>query len=193
MGYTLTEKIIYSHIKDKTLPKKNEEFYLDIDYTLTQDATGISYFSEIADAFYIGGTKNELLFGEAVVLKEGLSDYFRYQIKHKGAMLAKGFVLGIQFERLFKDDLFFEIGRHENKMAELIYEKLDKSLFTMPLETNQLFIKVKSKYKDELIEKFELELWEDLGNIVVLRIVTSFKTDESDIKELVEYINSIIK
>lgn len=153
----------------------------------------ISYFSEIADAFYIGGTKNGLLFGEAVVLKEGLSDYFRYQIKHKGAMLAKGFVLGIQFERLFKDDLFFEIGRHENKMAELIYEKLDKSLFTMPLETNQLFIKVESKYKDELINRFELELWEDLGDHAVLRIVTSFMTDENDVKELVECLSSIIK
>ena len=81
---------------------------------------------KIADIFYVGGTKNGLLSGEAIVFKnKKMSEDFRYHIKNKGAMLAKGFVLGIQFERAFKDNLYFEIAKNANEMAMFIkYERL---------------------------------------------------------------------
>ena len=72
----------------------------------------------LTDAFYIGGTKNGALFGEAVVLTNpALQKEFRYSIKQHGGMLAKGRLLGIQFDCLFTDDLFFRAAAHANQMA----------------------------------------------------------------------------
>ncbi len=68
----------------------------------------IKDIADLVDVFYIGGTKNGALLGEAlVILRDDLKEDFRYLIKQRGAMLAKGFVLGVQFEALFEDNLFF--------------------------------------------------------------------------------------
>ena len=142
---------------------------------------------KVCDAFYIGGTKNGTLYGEAVVLnnKELFND-FRYHIKNKGAMLSKGFSLGIQYEELFKDGLFFEIGRHENKMAELIKEELSKLGidFIKESPTNQIFVDVDEKLAHKLINEYGCELWEEKESSIVVRIVTSFNTKVEAVNEL---------
>ena len=78
----------------------------------------IADLEELADVFYIGGTKNGALFGEAVVISSPeLTPFFRYMIKQKGGMLAKGRLLGIQFAELFRDDLYFDLARHAVELA----------------------------------------------------------------------------
>jgi threonine aldolase len=85
----------------------------------------LSDLPNLVDAFYIGGTKNGALIGEALVIcRDSLKEDFRYHIKQKGALLAKGRLLGIQFLELFRDNLFFELASHANKMASRIREEL---------------------------------------------------------------------
>ena len=84
-------------------------------------------FAKLCDVFYIGGTKNGLLSGEAIVINNVNEEtYFRHHIKNKGAMLAKGFVLGIQFEEIFKNNLYFDLAKKANEMADYIKENLSK-------------------------------------------------------------------
>lgn len=142
---------------------------------------------QVCDAFYIGGTKNGTLYGEAVVLaNKTLFNDFRYHIKNKGAMLSKGFSLGIQFEELFKDGLFFEIGCHENEMADLIKQELLKLNieFIKDSPTNQIFVDVDKKMAHNLINEYGCELWEEKEYSTVVRIVTSFNTTVEAVNEL---------
>ena len=98
--------------------------------------------AELVDIFYIGGTKNGALLGEALVIcKPELKQDFRYLTKQRGALMAKGFVLGMQFEVLFQENLFFELASHANQMSERIaavLQECEYSFFAPPC-TNQLF------------------------------------------------------
>ena len=149
----------------------------------------------VCDVFYVGGTKNGLMFGEAIVFKnKDLAEYFRYHIKNKGAMLAKGFVLGIQFERAFKDNFYFDIAKNANEMALYIKEGLKNVVcFSNDSPTNQLFIELDSAKADDIIEKFGCELWEDKITKKIIRIVTSFATKKEDCDEIINYIKEICK
>ena len=146
--------------------------------------------AKYADAFYLGGTKNGLMFGEAlVIVNKDLQIDFRYQIKNKGAMLAKGSVTGIQFEAILKDNLYFEIARNANKMANLLYKYLlDLGYEVDKVYTNQLFVTVNNSLAQKLIDNFGCELWRDLDDRKTIRFVTSFKTKEEDIKALYEFL-----
>ena len=97
---------------------------------------------ELLDAFYIGGTKVGALCAEAlVIINSALKTHFRFSIKQKGAMLAKGWLLGVQFEALFHNNLYLELGRHINQMASLlkdIFQQADISFLAKP-QSNQLF------------------------------------------------------
>lgn len=152
------------------------------------------FIGSICDVFYAGGTKNGLLFGEAVVFNnKELSEYFRYHIKNRGAMLAKGFVVGAQFERLFTDGLFLELAKRAADKADIIRNglKIDGIEFYGNSPTNQIFIKLKKEKAELLVEKFGCERWTDLGDEEVIRIVTSFATTEEDCLELIDYTKNI--
>lgn len=98
--------------------------------------------ARLCDVFYIGGTKVGALFGEAVVISNpALKEDFRYLIKQHGAMLAKGRLLGVQFDALFTDDLYFEISRHAIKMADQLRNCFDELgvPYLVPGITNQIF------------------------------------------------------
>lgn len=87
----------------------------------------ITDLADLVDAFYIGGTKNGALIGEALVIcRESLKEDFRFYIKQKGALLAKGRLLGIQFLELFKDNLYFELAMHANNMADVLRDGIKK-------------------------------------------------------------------
>lgn len=95
--------------------------------TCEENDLEISDIVAMTDAFYIGGTKNGALIGEALVIANPLmKENFRYMIKNRGAMLVKGFVAGIQFEELFRDGLFFEMASHENQMAAVLRKGIEE-------------------------------------------------------------------
>lgn len=149
----------------------------------------------LTDAFYIGGTKNGALFGEALVIcKESLKEDFRYFIKQKGGLLAKGRLLGIQFEELFKDDLYFEIGRYSNKMAMLLKDAIKESGYEFLTDsyTNQQFPIFPNYMVDKISEKYSFNIERVIdSNNTVIRLVTSWATEESKVLEFIEYFKSI--
>ena len=109
--------------------------------------------ARLCDVFYIGGTKVGALFGEAVVIsRKELQEDFRYLIKQHGGMLAKGRLLGVQFDALFTDDLYMEISRHAISMADILREKLESLGYPFLVEpqSNQLFPIVPDAVLEEL-------------------------------------------
>lgn len=152
----------------------------------------IHEIADLVDVFYIGGTKNGALFGEAlIILKEELKEDMRFIIKQRGAMMAKGFLLGIQFEALFEDDLFFELAHHANKMAERLAEIIKDNgyeFYAKPY-TNQVFPIFSNKLLEKISEKFVYELIEkiDKDNSAV-RFVTSWATEEDSVEALDEFL-----
>lgn len=157
----------------------------------------LRHLARYCDIFYIGGTKNGALFGEAIVINnDELKEDFRYLIKQKGAMLAKGRLLGIQFLELFKEDLYFELAAHANAMAMKMKEGLDKLGFEFFTDsyTNQLFVIIDNDLVKEIEKKYQVTFFETYDETSsVIRFVTSWNTPESvidefllDMKELVE-------
>ena len=152
------------------------------------------FFGNITDIFYIGGTKNGLLIGEALVIKnKELSECFRYHIKNRGAMLAKGFLIGIEFEEAFKDGLYFELAKQSNETSEYIKEELKKAniVFDSDSPTNQQFIILPNEKADKVIKEFGCELWEKREKEKVIRIVTSFSTKKEDCDEIINFIKEL--
>jgi len=140
------------------------------------------------DVFYIGGTKVGALFGEAVVItNKTLQEDFRYIMKQKGGMLAKGRLLGIQFLELFKDGLYFEISEHAMKMAELLRDGLSELgyKFYADSPTNQQFVIVSDEKLKELDEKYSYEYqmrYDETHSVV--RFCTSWATKEENVLAL---------
>lgn len=152
----------------------------------------IKEFAKLCDVFYIGGTKVGALCGEAVVFtNNNRPKNFVTLIKKRGALLAKGRLLGVQFDTLFTDDLYFKISRHAMDMAvqlkKIFKEKGFKFFIDSP--TNQLFIIMDLKTIKKLQKKVAFRFWEkydDRHNVV--RFVTSWSTTEADINKLREII-----
>ena len=135
--------------------------------------------ARLVDVFYIGGTKNGALLGEALVINRAdLQTDFRYLIKQRGGLMAKGFVAGMQFEALFQDNLFFELATHANRMAERIAQALQACgySFYAPPCTNQLFPIVPNELLPQLAEQFLFEKQMQVDGHTVIRLVTSWAT-----------------
>lgn len=141
------------------------------------------------DAFYVGGGKNGLGIGEALVLvNPALQENFRYHIKNKGAMLAKGYLLGIEFEEGFRDGLYFELGKKANESAKKLYDILIAFDYRpLPVETNQVFAAFPKGIAEELVERFGCEIWERQEASTTLRFVTSYATKEEDLRALHDF------
>ena len=151
-------------------------------------------FGQVCDAFYVGGAKNGLLLGEALVINNrDLQKDFRYHIKNRGAMISKGFILGRVFEEAFKDNLYFDIAKATNDIADYLKEGL-KSLNIKMLDspTNQVFAYFNPLDAKKLIKEYGLELWEDQGEEIIVRFVTSFTTKKEDVDELIDYLKKEI-
>lgn len=146
--------------------------------------------AENCDVFYIGGTKAGALFGEAVVIcNPALQEDFRYIIKQKGGMLAKGRLLGIQFLELLKDGLYFEISEHAVKMAMILKEGLKELGYTFFIEstTNQQFVIVLDEKLERLKENYAYTYQQRFDETSsVIRLCTSWATKEEDVRRLLE-------
>lgn len=153
--------------------------------------------AKLTDVFYIGGTKVGALFGEAVVITNPeLQKDFRYYIKQHGGMLAKGRLLGIQFETLFRDGLYYEISRHAIDLAMQIREAFIKCgvRFFFDSVTNQQFPILNTAQMVEFGKKYAFELWETVDEEhSAVRFCTSWATKEENVKALVEDIRRICK
>ena len=144
--------------------------------------------ARLCDVFYIGGTKVGALCGEAVVFaRRKAPRHFLSIIKQHGALVAKGRLLGIQFDTLFTDDLYMKISRHAIEMAELMRSifRAKGYEFFMETTTNQIFITLPDQRKAELERECVLSFWEKPDpDHTVVRFATSWATTEEDIRSL---------
>ena len=181
-----------------TCKKYNLYLFLDgarLSVALDKSDITLSDLSKYTDVFYIGGTKIGAMLGEAIVINnDSLKPNFRYSIKQNGGMYSKGFVAGIQFEELFKDNLYFELGKNENYTAELLSKNLIKLGLKLEYEciTNQIFVNVSNKLYEELKNIVLFELWEDKIDSKVIRLVTSFDTTEKEVNEFIEVLKTLL-
>jgi threonine aldolase len=156
----------------------------------------LSDLPNLVDAFYIGGTKNGALIGEALVIcRDSLKEDFRYHIKQKGALLAKGRLLGIQFLELFRDNLFFELASHANKMASRIREELVRSNITFLTHSpsNQIFPILPNAVISKLQNNYAFHIWEKIdSDSSAIRFVTSWATKEEEVNSLIEDLKRIL-
>lgn len=148
------------------------------------------FIGQICDVFYAGGTKNGLLYGEAVVIPDpAKAAFFRYHIKNRGAMLAKGFAVGAQFEALFTNDLYRKLADNACRTADIIRNGLLRK--GIPLEggsvTNQIFVRLPKQKAEAVCERFGCEKWAENGEAQVIRVVTSFATKTEDCDELLAF------
>jgi len=146
----------------------------------------IEEFASLVDVFYIGGTKNGALIGEAIVINnEALKPCFRYVMKQRGALLAKGRILGLQFEELFKDDLIFKLANHANNMAAKLTHGI-KDLgygFMADSTTNQIFPILPNAVIKKMMESYGFYEWCVIDqNNTALRLVTSWATGADAVK-----------
>ncbi|WP_438311758.1 threonine aldolase family protein [Sporosarcina sp. FA9] len=148
--------------------------------------------AKLCDVFYIGGTKIGALFGEAVVIiNDDLKKDFRYMIKQKGGLLAKGRLLGIQFETLFEDGLYYEISKHAVEMSIRIRDAFVENGFSLRYDStsNQQFPILPDDVIWELNKKYSNSLWEKVDDThSVVRFCTSWATKKEHVEMLVEDI-----
>ena len=153
---------------------------------------GLADIARLCDAFYIGGTKCGALLGEAVVFpKPAIAPHFFTIVKQHGALLAKGRVAGIQFDALFTDGLYGEVGRNAVDAANRIRAALDAKGYAQPFvaPTNQIFVALSPERAKALSRRVEMGFWENLEDgRTVMRIATSWATDPEDVDRLIELL-----
>ena len=145
-------------------------------------------FARLCDAFYIGGTKNGAMFGEALVItRPELTDGFFRMKKRMGAVMEKGWIQGVMFQALFTDDLYFHMARHANEMAARLQDGLRAKGWTLWVDspTNQVFAVVDNALKPQLDAVCDYEDWCPYdGSHTVVRFVTCFQTSQEDVDGL---------
>ena len=173
--------------------EKGLPLFLDgarLGYGLAADGTDVTLpdLARLCDVFYIGGTKVGALFGEAVViLNDAFKADFRSLAKQRGALLAKGRLLGLQFDTLFTDDLYGRISRHAIDMAmrmKALFRKYGVQL-AIDSPTNQQFVILTPEQQQQLAKSIVFEVWEQRPDKqLVCRFVTSWATSDEDLNTL---------
>ncbi len=171
--------------------------YLDgarLGYALMSGETDVTLadIARLCDVFYIGGTKVGALCGEAVVFtKHNRPAHFVNAVKKRGALLAKGRLLGVQFDALFTDGLYFELSRHAIQMARelktILHEKGVEFYLESP--TNQQFVILEDAKLEELKKQVSISFWEKYDSQhTVVRFATSWSTTPEDL----EFLRSVL-
>ncbi len=159
-------------------------------YGLTAEGNDVTMadLARLTDAFYIGGTKVGALFGEAVVLTDpALKKDFRYVIKQRGGMLAKGRLLGLQFLALFEDGTYEEIAAHANRLAQRLRETFREAgaPFLVENTTNQLFPILPDRVLAELARSYSFSYQQRMDEThSAVRFCTSWATDPAAVEQL---------
>lgn len=193
--YTLDElKNLRGVCKEKNLP-----LYVDgarLAYALASSANDVTLenLAELCDAFYIGGTKCGAYFGEAIVLRKNFIPHFFTIIKQRGALLAKGRILGVQFDTLFTDDLYLKIGKRAIVAAEKIRGELKRLGYEIFIDapTNQIFVTLTDAQLKILSERVEFSFWEKISaDKTVIRLATSWATQDNDVDKLLDELRRL--
>ena len=190
--YTKAEfEAIYNVCKEYDMP-----LFVDgarLGYGLAADETDVTLpdLAKLCDVFYIGGTKVGALCGEAVVFTRKAPKFFFTTVKQHGALLAKGRLVGIQFDTLFTDDLYMEISRHAIRMANIlkagVLAKGYKLLLDSP--TNQQFIILDNEKYNDLKKQVAFSTWEKVDeDHTAIRFATSWATKEDDVHAMLELL-----
>ena len=144
---------------------------------------------ELCDVFYLGGTKVGALFGEAVVISNpALARDFRYLIKQRGGMLAKGRLLGVQFETLLEDGLYFRLGENGVEQARKLSQAFQAKGYPMRYDspTNQLFPVLPDAHLAKLADRHVWSFWEKVdADHTAVRFCTSWCTTDAQVAQLV--------
>ena len=163
-------------------------------YGLASEANDLNLqdYANLCDVFYLGGTKCGALFGEAVIINNpDLDQDFRYAIKQHGAMLAKGRLLGLQFDTLFTDDLYFKISAHADELAMKLKKIFLEKGYGLRYDsyTNQQFPILPDSHIEKLKEKYVFEFWEKVSDTEsAVRFCTSWATKPEVVDELIKDI-----
>lgn len=179
----------------KICKELNLYFFIDgarLPQALVASNYSIKDISSLCDMFYIGGTKLGLPYGELlIIVNDELKTNFKYLIKNKLGMLAKGFVGAIMFNSFLKDDYYLSLAKKSQDMANILRKEL-KEYLIFPNETNQVFIKINPNKLDYLMSKIAFEVWKINKDYdyIVIRLVTSYNTKIEEIYECVEIIKS---
>lgn len=180
--------------------KRGLPLFLDgarLGYGLTSPGAQLTLqdIAGLADLFYIGGTKVGALFGEALVItRPELARDFRYFIKQKGGLLAKGRLLGLQFDTLFTDDLYLKISKKAVEKALILKEAFLKKGYALCYDsyTNQQFPILPKEHKEKLEKNYGFTLWEEMEDeSSAVRFCTSWATTDEAIQQLVEDIEAL--
>ena len=157
----------------------------------------LPFLATVCDAFTIGGTKQGLLFGEAVVIRsERLKQNFRYLIKQKGGMLAKGRLLGVQFEEMLKDGLYQELSAHAIELALRLKEAFTRLSvpFLVDSPTNQQFPILPDQLLTELKRDYSYATIARIdATHTAVRFCTSWATREEDVDQLISDLRDRLK
>ena len=174
----------------------NIPLYLDgarLGYALACEENDLTLpdIAELCDAFYIGGTKVGALCGEALIFTKKVPSHIVTRIKQNGALLAKGRLTGIQFDALFTDDLYFEIGKNAIECAKALRAAFKEKgyQFFIDSPTNQTFIVLENSKMSELREQVKFDFWEKYDDShTVVRFCTSWATKMDDVNKLISII-----
>jgi threonine aldolase len=180
---------------------KEHKLYLFMDgarlgHGLTAEISDLTIekVAELTDIFYLGGTKNGALIGEAIIINNpAIQEDFGFNIKQKGALLAKGRLLGIQFLELMKDDLYFELAKHANQQAMKMKNAMtERGLqFLSDTYTNQIFPVISNEIIQKLSENFDFFVWKKIDEkYSAIRLITSWNTSDEAVDRFNEMINS---
>lgn len=190
-----------SELEDIARVCREHDLYLYMDgarlgAALVSEASDLSLpeLSSLVDAFYVGGTKNGALLGEAIVINtKELQTYFRYHIKQRGGMLAKGRVVGSQFVGFFTDGLYFDLARHAHEMAMKMAQGLkDQGIsFFSPVQTNQIFPILPNTLIKELQKSYGFYVWEPVDpDHSAVRLVSSWATKRENVAQFLEDVQA---
>ena len=184
----------------KFCKEKNLYFFMDgarLGHALTTENSDVNLenIAKLTDVFYLGGTKNGAMFGEAIVVNnpEILED-IRFHMKQKGGLLAKGRFLGIQFLTLFENDLYFELAKKANNQAQKLKIAFVDKGFKLLTEThsNQIFPILNNKQIEILQNLFEFYIWKKIDeNFSAIRLVTSWSTENEVVESFVSEIKKL--
>ena len=150
---------------------------------------------KLADIFYVGGTKQGALFGEALVIcNPAFKKDFRYNIKQNGGMMAKGWLLGLQFAALFTDNLYFSLSEHALMQAQKIRDAIKAQ--GLPLfgssPTNQVFVELTKEQQERLAQFVGYEYWQKTDDThAAVRLCTSWATTDDAVEILVNAIKTL--
>lgn len=169
----------------------NLYFFLDgarLPVALESEGYSLKDIASLCDMFYLGGTKIGLPYGELlVIVSDELKNNFKFLLKNKLGLLAKGFVGSIMFKKLLENDYYLNLARKEIDKANTLRKEL-KNYLIYPNTTNQVFIKISYDLYNKLKEEVEFEIWEKYDNYLVIRLVTSIMTTKEEINDVIKLI-----